>query len=83
MTKLFLVTHYLLKELTLQVNSFKTINKLNELKMEFDLIENEKFLIVQIIHIFLSLWKQIMRNYTEIINNPGLSFDNKNIKYFL
>ena len=45
------------------------IKKWNELKTEFDLIENEKFLIVQIIHALPILWKEILRNYTESINN--------------
>ena len=45
------------------------IKKWNELKTEFDLIENEKFLIVQIIHALPISWKEILRNYTESINN--------------
>ena len=44
------------------------IKKWNELKTEFDLIENEKFLIVQIIHALPIWWKEILRNYTESIN---------------
>ena len=39
------------------------------LKTEFNLIENEKFLIAQITHALPSLWKEILRNYTKIINN--------------
>ena len=45
------------------------IKKWNELKTEFDLIENEKFFIVQIIHALPISWKEILRNYTESINN--------------
>ena len=45
------------------------IKKWNELKTEFDLIENEKFIIAQIIHALPILWKEILRNYTESINN--------------
>ena len=36
------------------------IKKWDELKTEFDLIENEKFLIVQIIHALPILWKEIL-----------------------
>ena len=45
------------------------IKKWNELKTEFDLIEKEKFLSVQIIHALPISWKEILRNYTESINN--------------
>ena len=45
------------------------IKKWDELKTEFDLIEKEKFLIVQIIHALPISWKEILRNYTESINN--------------
>ena len=45
------------------------IKKWNKLKTEFDLIDNEKFLIVQIIHALPILWKEILRNHTESINN--------------
>ena len=45
------------------------IKKWDELKTEFDLIENEKFLIVQITHALPISWKEILRNYTENINN--------------
>ena len=45
------------------------IKKWDELKTEFDLNENEKFLIVQIAHALTNLWKEILRNYTESINN--------------
>ena len=45
------------------------IKKWNELKTEFDLIENEKFLMVQIIHALPISWKETLRNYTESINN--------------
>ena len=72
MIKLFSVPHYLLKEFTLWVSSFKTINKLkkkwDELKTEFDLIENKKILIAQIAHAVSSLCKEILRNYTASIN---------------
>ena len=46
------------------------IKKQDELKTEFDLIENEKFFFVQIIHALLISWKEILRSYTESINNP-------------
>ena len=36
------------------------IKKWNELKTEFDLIEKEKFLIVQIIHALPISWKEIL-----------------------
>ena len=45
------------------------IKKWDELKVEFDLIENEKFLIAQMTHALPSSWKEILRNYTESINN--------------
>ena len=45
------------------------IKKWDELKTEFDLIENEKFLIVQITHTLPSSWKEIPRNHTDSINN--------------
>ena len=45
------------------------IKKWDELKTEFDLVKNEKFLIVQITHALPSSWKEIQRNYTECINN--------------
>ena len=45
------------------------IKKWDELKTEFNLIENEKFLIVQITHALPSSGKEILRNYTESINN--------------
>ena len=45
------------------------IKKWDELKTEFDLIENEKILIVKITHALLISWKQILRNDTESINN--------------
>ena len=57
MIKLFSVPHYLLKELILWITFFKTIHKLkkwDELKTEFDLMENERFLIAQI------TWKEIL-----------------------
>ena len=37
------------------------IKKWNELKTEFDLIEKEKFLILQIIHALPISWKEILR----------------------
>ena len=45
------------------------IRKWDELKTEFDLIENEKFLIAQISHALPSSWKEILRKYTERTNN--------------
>ena len=38
------------------------IKKWNELKTEFDLIEDEKFLIAQMSHALPSSWKEILRN---------------------
>ena len=60
------------------------IKKWNELKTEFDLNENEKFLIVQIIHALPILGKEILRNYTESINNLVIQDHHliKNIKYY-
>ena len=72
MINLFLTRHFLLKELTLLVSSFKTINKLkkwDELKTEFDVIYNEKLLVVQIIYAVAISGKEILRNYSEKINN--------------
>ena len=40
-----------------------------QIKTEFDLIENEKFLIVQITHALPISWKDILRIYTETISN--------------
>ena len=45
------------------------IKNWDELKTEFDLIENEKFFILQITHALPISWKEILRNYTESINN--------------
>ena len=45
------------------------IKKWDELKTEFDLIENKTFLIVQINHALPNLWKEILQNYSESINN--------------
>ena len=45
------------------------IKKWDELETEFDLIEKEKFLIVQITHALPISWKEILQNYTENINN--------------
>ena len=45
------------------------IKKWDELKTEFDLIENKLFLIVQINHALPNLWKEILQNYSESINN--------------
>ena len=72
MIKLLSFPHYLLKESTSLVSSFKTINKLKkreELKTESDLTENEKLLIAQIAHAVPSLEKEILRNYTESTTN--------------
>ena len=55
------------------------IKKWDELKTEFDLIKNEKFLMVQIIHALPTLWKEILQNYTENINNLVIQ-DNHLIK---
>ena len=56
------------------------IKKLDEVKIVFDLIENEKFLIALITHALPSLWyhalpslcKEILRNYTGSVNNLAL-----------
>ena len=55
-----------------------------QLKTEFNLIENETFLIVQITHALPSSWKEILRNYTESINNLVIQDHHliKNIKYY-
>ena len=45
------------------------IKKWDELKTEFDLIENNKLFIVQIPHALPILWKDILPNYTEVIIN--------------
>ena len=45
------------------------IKEWDELKMEFDLIEKEKFVIAQITHALPSLWKEILQNFTESINS--------------
>ena len=61
------------------------IKKWDELKTEFDLIENEKFLIVKIIHALSISWKEIQRNYTESINNLVIQVHHlikKPIKYY-
>ena len=52
--------------------------------MEFNLIENEKFLIAQITHTLLRSWKEILRNYTDSINNIVIQDHHliENIKYF-
>ena len=43
------------------------IKKWDELKTEFDLIENEKFLIVQITHTLPSSWKEILRSIKNLV----------------
>ena len=45
------------------------IKKWDELKTEFDLIENEVFLIVQITHVLPSTLNKILQNYTENMSN--------------
>ena len=47
-------------------------------------MENEKFLMVQIINALPISWKEILRNYTESINNLVIQdhLDKKNIKYY-
>ena len=57
------------------------IKKWNELKTEYDLIENGKFLIAQIIHALPISWKEILRNYTESINNLVIQDHHLIIKY--
>ena len=77
MIKLFLAPHYLLNELTSSVELKKNhqIKKWDELKTEFDLFENEKFLIVQITYTLPISWKEILRNDTESINNLVIQDD--------
>ena len=60
------------------------IKKWDELKTEFDLIENKKFLMVQIIHVLPISWKEILQNYNESINNLIIQGYHliKNIKYY-
>ena len=48
------------------------IKKQDKLKTEFDLIENEKFIILQITHALTISWKGILQNYTESINNLAI-----------
>ena len=48
------------------------IKKWDKLKAEFDLIENQKILIVQIAHALFNSWKEILQNYTESINTIGI-----------
>ena len=63
----------------------QNIKKWEELKTEFDLMENEKFLMVQIINALPISWKEILRNYTESINNLVIQdhlLIKKNIKYY-
>ena len=61
--------------------NYQQIKKWVELKTKFDLIENQKFIITQIIHTFPNSWKEVLRNYTDSINNllnhPASSFDKK------
>ena len=45
------------------------IKKWDEQETEFDLIENEKFVIVQITHALPDSRKEFLRNYTESIDN--------------
>ena len=62
------------------------IKKYYELETKFDLIGKEKFLIVQITHALPSLRKEILRNYTESINNLVIQeelFDKKTSNIFL
>ena len=47
----------------------RQIKRWDELKTEFDLTENEKFLFVQIIHALPISWKEILCNYNESIND--------------
>ena len=63
----------------------QNIKKWEELKTEFDLMENEKFLMVQIINALPISWKEILRNYTESINNLVIQdhlLIKENIKYY-
>ena len=45
------------------------IKKWDEQETEFDLIENEKIVIVQIAHALPDSRKEFLRNYTESIDN--------------
>ena len=45
------------------------IKKWDEQETEFDLIENEKIVIVQITHALPDSRKEFLRNYTESIDN--------------
>ena len=45
------------------------IKKWDEQETEFDLIENEKIVIVQITHALPDSCKEFLRNYTESIDN--------------
>ena len=57
------------------------IKKWDELKTEFDLIENKIFLIVQITYALPSSWNEILRNYTESVNNPVIQDHHLIIKH--
>ena len=59
------------------------IKKRDELKTEFDLIKNKKFLIVQITHALLFSWEEILRNYTEQYFYPESSLDKKTSNFIL
>ena len=45
------------------------IKKWDEQETEFDLIENEKIVIIQITHALPDSRKEFLRNYTESIDN--------------
>ena len=66
------------------IQNNQQIKEWDELKTEFDLIQNKKFFVAQITHALPSSWKQILQNYTENINNLVIQDHNliKNIKYF-
>ena len=66
------------------IQNNQQIKEWDELKTEFDLIQNKKFFVGQITHALPSSWKQILQNYTENINSLVIQDHNliKNIKYF-
>ena len=66
------------------IQNNQQIKNFDELKTEFDLIENKNFLILQITHALPILWKEILTNYTESINNLVIQNHHliKNIKYY-
>ena len=64
--------------------SAKGINFVGQFFQSNQQIKNKKCLIVQITHALPSLWKEILQNYTESINNLVIKDHHliRNIKHF-